>query len=275
MQRRQWLCVRLMRRLMRRCTRQPREQFLCFLCVEMVLFLFPRPWGLEDRYFLNKIIHIADVIAFLWDFSHGLVNRDFTCKLDQLRTMLTKRDKLLVKPFMVERYNQHRKKVKSAGPRIDFSSPPIYPHVMVKMKKIQKENERKASIERENVRLLQKLGAIMNMSRLENFWNSTRPNFLNREFIYTPRRRSASKTASASSPVQQKQQRDVSGSAARCLACSGRISTKKNQIVPEERLPWAPPRKSWNQKILNDTTKPHICCRYCCWFFFNKRTKQI
>ncbi|XP_055706426.1 uncharacterized protein LOC129803697 [Phlebotomus papatasi] len=195
---------------------------------------------------------------------HTVWSIGIACKLDEfVGTMLTKRDKLLVKPFMVERYNQHRKKVKSAGPRIDFSSPPIYPHVMVKMKKIQKENERKASIERENVRLLQKLGAIMNMSRLENFWNSTRPNFLSREFIYTPRR-SASKVTSAPSSVQQKQEREVSGSAARCMACSGRISTKKNQIVPEERLPWAPPRKSWNQKILNDTTKPHICCRYCC-----------
>ncbi|XP_059607494.1 uncharacterized protein LOC132255461 [Phlebotomus argentipes] len=179
--------------------------------------------------------------------------------------MLTKRDKLLVKPFLVERYNQHRKKVKSAGPRIDFSSPPTYPHVIVKMKKIQKETERKATIERENVRLLQKLGAIMNTSRLENFWNTSRPNFLSREFIYTPRKRSSAKSAAADSPGQRKSPPSgLSGTAARCAACNGRISIKRNQVVPEERLPWAPPRKSWNQKILSDSTKPHICCRYCC-----------
>ncbi|GAB0091096.1 uncharacterized protein DMENIID0001_059020 [Sergentomyia squamirostris] len=178
--------------------------------------------------------------------------------------MLTKRDKLLVKPFMVERYNQHRRKVKSAGPRIDFSTPPVYPHVVVKMKKIQKETERKASIERENVRLLQKLGAIMSTSRLENFWPVTRPNFLHREFIYSPRKKSPPRRDTSPEGQKSRPPRNLSGSAARCPACSGKISIKKNQVVPEERLPWAPPKKSWNQKILTDTTKPHICCRYCC-----------
>ncbi|XP_055693146.1 uncharacterized protein LOC129795701 [Lutzomyia longipalpis] len=212
----------------------------------------------------NKII-ISHKKAFLGNFLFGQYAA-FSFDSIILFRMLTKRDKLLVKPFMVERYNQHRKKVKSAGPRIDDSSPPIYTHVIVKMKKIQKERERKASIERENVRLLQKLGAIMNTSRLENFWNTSRPNFLSREFIYSPRKKSAPKTAPRSSPDERKSPPEgLTGSAARCPACSGRIvAVKKNQIVPEERLPWAPPRKTWNQKILTDTTKPHICCRYCC-----------
>lgn len=93
-----------------------------------------------------------------------------------LRTMLTKKEKLLVHPWVLQRYRSHRDKVESAGPAIDFRTPPTRPHVTLKRKKRQKELERKKDIEQENVRLLQKLGIIMTRTlRVDNFWKQPRP----------------------------------------------------------------------------------------------------
>lgn len=65
--------------------------------------------------------------------------------------------------------------VQSARPAIDFHRPMLQPHVLIKMKKLQKERERMQEIEKENQRLLQKLTQIMNTNRLENFWPEPRP----------------------------------------------------------------------------------------------------
>ena len=48
-------------------------------------------------------------------------------------------------------------------------------HVVLKHKKKQKEIERKKEIEKENVRLIQKLAVIMNTLRLDNYWKDPRP----------------------------------------------------------------------------------------------------
>lgn len=77
-------------------------------------------------------------------------------------------------------------KVQSAQAAIDFSRPTDHTHVLIKLKKIQKERERMHEIERENQRLLQKLSQIMSVNRLENFWKQPHPNFLNRVYIKTP-----------------------------------------------------------------------------------------
>lgn len=77
-------------------------------------------------------------------------------------------------------------KVQSAQAAIDFSRPSDHTHVLIKLKKIQKERERMHEIERENQRLLQKLSQIMSVNRLENFWKQPHPNFLNRVYIKTP-----------------------------------------------------------------------------------------
>lgn len=89
--------------------------------------------------------------------------------------MLTKKEKLLIRPWVVQRYKNHRNKVRSAGPAIDFGCPPKRDHVVVKHKKKQKEAERKDEIKKENIRLIQKLGVIMNTLRLDNFWTEPRP----------------------------------------------------------------------------------------------------
>lgn len=100
-----------------------------------------------------------------------------------LSTMLTKKENLLIRPWIVQRYRAHREKVKSAGPRIDFRSPPNRVHVRVKEKKRQKESERKNEIELENIRLLQRLTVIMNTLRLDNFWRTPRPKWAQRSII--------------------------------------------------------------------------------------------
>lgn len=89
--------------------------------------------------------------------------------------MISRRDKLLNYPWEQQRYEQHRLKVCSAKPAIDVKTPKKYAHVTVKPKKIQTEKERLKRIEAENVRLLQKLGDIMRMKRLQNFWLQPRP----------------------------------------------------------------------------------------------------
>lgn len=75
--------------------------------------------------------------------------------------------------------------VQSAQAAIDFSRPTDHTHVLIKLKKIQKERERMHEIERENQRLLQKLSQIMSVNRVENFWKQPHPNFLNRVYIKT------------------------------------------------------------------------------------------
>lgn len=91
--------------------------------------------------------------------------------------MLTKKEKLLTRPWIVRKFENHRRKVQSAGPAIDFRQPPSQQHVIVKLKKIQREKERLNDIERENRRLLQRLGEIMRTRRLENFWPQPPPRY--------------------------------------------------------------------------------------------------
>lgn len=65
--------------------------------------------------------------------------------------------------------------VKSAQSAIDFEKPPDQPHVIHKLKKVQRERERIQEIERENQRLLQKLSQIMITNRIENYWKEPHP----------------------------------------------------------------------------------------------------
>lgn len=57
---------------------------------------------------------------------------------------------------------------------------------------------------------------------------------------------------------------DVRGGAySRCPACSGR-PIKRNQVIPEERIPFPPVKKTINRKLLNEPKILHSCCKYCC-----------
>ncbi|XP_031640063.1 uncharacterized protein LOC116352020 [Contarinia nasturtii] len=178
--------------------------------------------------------------------------------------MLTKKEKILIQPFIEQNYKKHRRKVQSAQAAVDVRRPTEHPHVLVKLKKIQKERERMQEIERENQRLLQKLSQIMITNRVENFWKEPHPRFLNRVFIKQRAQSVPARKISIPDNTEDSMPPSVkSRGSARCPTCSGKpvISTVK---IPEERVPYAPPRKSWNYKLLNDTSKPHRCCKFCC-----------
>ncbi|GBP34588.1 hypothetical protein EVAR_85308_1 [Eumeta japonica] len=89
--------------------------------------------------------------------------------------MLSRREKLLVHPWEERRFKDHRSKVISALPIIDASPPPERPHVALKLKKQQREDERRVRLENENFALLQRLGAIMKTKRLDNSWTTPMP----------------------------------------------------------------------------------------------------
>ncbi|XP_045764849.1 uncharacterized protein LOC123867052 [Maniola jurtina] len=91
--------------------------------------------------------------------------------------MLSRRDKLLVQPWEDRRFKDHRSKVKSALPAIDDRAPAARPHVALKLKKWQRELDRKHKIQSDNFSLLQRLGAIMRVNRLDNHWQKPLPNF--------------------------------------------------------------------------------------------------
>uniref|UniRef100_A0A182QEI6 Uncharacterized protein n=1 Tax=Anopheles farauti TaxID=69004 RepID=A0A182QEI6_9DIPT len=191
--------------------------------------------------------------------------------------MLTKKEKLLIRPWQMQRYINHRIKVVTAMPAIDFHPPPERVHIAQKLKKQQKELERKEKIEQENIRLLQRLGAIMSKKRLDNIWTYTRPNFLRRESIYpvrpktTPdssgRRRSSAKPTAGNLSNSTVSPLATWTKSIRCSACSAppRAAIQLNQIAPEGRIPWAPQRKTTNRKLLQEAeTEQHECCRFCC-----------
>ncbi|CAH0405045.1 unnamed protein product [Chilo suppressalis] len=75
--------------------------------------------------------------------------------------MLSRRDKLLIQPWDDRRFKDHRSKVRSALPAIDDRAPTARPHVAVKLKKFQRELDRKRKIQADNYSLLQRLNAIM------------------------------------------------------------------------------------------------------------------
>lgn len=89
--------------------------------------------------------------------------------------MISRRDKLLLRPWEQRRFEQHREKVKSAKAAVDRSPPTCYPHIIQKAKKQQSERERISHIENENVRLLQRLANIMSSKRMPDFWTEPRP----------------------------------------------------------------------------------------------------
>ncbi|EDW15216.1 uncharacterized protein LOC6573689 [Drosophila mojavensis] len=180
--------------------------------------------------------------------------------------MISRRDKLLQLPWEELRYAQHREKVMSARPAIDTKSPRRHDHVQRKWKKLQNERERQQQIERENLRLLQKLGDIMSTKRMNNLWLEPRPNFLHREKMFHTRPYSSLPQvvtiygAQPPGPVLYGSMPKPSV-VGRCPTCSG--NPERTQVViPEQRLPWAPSRKSSSRKQ-KEQQQEHQRCYQC------------
>lgn len=70
-------------------------------------------------------------------------------------------NKLLKKRWDTTRYDMHRKKVHQASAVLDNHAPKTYLHLHLKLKKMQIEEERLATVERDNRILLEKMSFIM------------------------------------------------------------------------------------------------------------------
>ncbi|KAG7161716.1 tubby-related protein 1-like isoform X2 [Homarus americanus] len=82
--------------------------------------------------------------------------------------MLTRREVVIEKPFRDRRYRDHRRKVRSALPRIDSGPPREYPHLVVKLKKLRLERDRQGKICQDNIKLVHRMAVIMRTKRLDN-----------------------------------------------------------------------------------------------------------
>ncbi|XP_070173850.1 sperm axonemal maintenance protein CFAP97D1-like isoform X2 [Littorina saxatilis] len=96
-------------------------------------------------------------------------------------SILPCQNKMLQQRWDTTYYNEHRRKVKDAAPMVDTKAPPTYMHLHLKLKKLQLEEERLATIERDNRILLEKMSYIMRTrGRIDNR-NNYEYKSLNRE----------------------------------------------------------------------------------------------
>ncbi|XP_013411461.1 uncharacterized protein C17orf105 homolog [Lingula anatina] len=97
------------------------------------------------------------------------------------QSILPTHNKLLQKRWDETYYNEHRRKVRDAVPIVDTKAPQTYMHLHLKLKKLQLEEERLATIERDNRILLEKMSYIMRTrGRIDNR-NNYEYKSLNRE----------------------------------------------------------------------------------------------
>ncbi|XP_033735333.1 annexin A6-like isoform X6 [Pecten maximus] len=88
-------------------------------------------------------------------------------------------NKLLKKYEEDKAYRIHKKKVAESRTALDTKSPKKYAHVLVRLKRIQQEEERQAEVDHENKILLQKMTQIMKSRPEIDNWNEYEPKSLN------------------------------------------------------------------------------------------------
>ncbi|XP_069118306.1 annexin A6-like isoform X3 [Argopecten irradians] len=88
-------------------------------------------------------------------------------------------NKLLQKYEEEKAYRIHKRKLAESRTRLDTKSPKKYPHVIVRLKRIQQEEERQAEVDHENKVLLQKMTHIMKSRPEIDNWNEYEPKSLN------------------------------------------------------------------------------------------------
>jgi len=97
------------------------------------------------------------------------------------QSILPTHNKLLQKRWDTTYYNEHRRKVRDVRPMVDTKAPPTYMHLHLKLKKLQLEEERLATIERDNRILLEKMSYIMRTRGRVDNRNNYEYKSLNRE----------------------------------------------------------------------------------------------
>ncbi|XP_065827027.1 uncharacterized protein [Oscarella lobularis] len=97
------------------------------------------------------------------------------------QSILPTHNKLLQKRWDQQRYDTHQKKLRSASSMVDSSAPRAYPHIQMKLKKQQVQEERLAVIERDNRTLLEKMSHIMRSRGRTDNGNDYEHRSLNKE----------------------------------------------------------------------------------------------
>merc|ERR1712154_603138 len=97
------------------------------------------------------------------------------------QSILPTHNKLLQQRWDTTYYNEHRRKVRDVQPMVDTKAPPTYMHLHLKLKKLQLEEERLATIERDNRILLEKMSYIMRTRGRVDNRNNYEYKSLNRE----------------------------------------------------------------------------------------------
>ncbi|KAH3878390.1 hypothetical protein DPMN_002281 [Dreissena polymorpha] len=97
------------------------------------------------------------------------------------QSVLPATNKLLQMKWDQTYYKEHRRLVKEAQPMVDTRAPATYMHLHLKLKKLQLEEERLATIERDNRILLEKMSYIMRTRGRVDNRNNYEYKSLNRE----------------------------------------------------------------------------------------------
>ncbi|XP_045200566.2 sperm axonemal maintenance protein CFAP97D1-like isoform X1 [Mercenaria mercenaria] len=97
------------------------------------------------------------------------------------QSILPSTNKLLQMKWDQTYYKEHRRLVKEAQPMVDTKAPATYMHLHLKLKKLQLEEERLATIERDNRILLEKMSYIMRTRGRVDNRNNYEYKSLNRE----------------------------------------------------------------------------------------------
>lgn len=95
--------------------------------------------------------------------------------------ILPSHNKLLQKRWDSNYYDEHKKKIHEARPMVDTRPPQTYMHLHLKLKKLQLEEERLSTVERDNRILLEKMSHIMRTKGRVNNKNNYEYKSLNRE----------------------------------------------------------------------------------------------
>ncbi|XP_050361919.1 uncharacterized protein LOC126781136 [Nymphalis io] len=146
--------------------------------------------------------------------------------------MLSRREKLLVQPWEDRRYKDHRQKVRGARAAVDAAAPPARAHVALKLKKCQRERERRDKLCADNFSLLQRLAHVMADNRLDNHWDRPLPNFhqkVGQFYACAEVRHRASTRALPDGPPQ-------TAARVKCYACEHRKKKNNTSKALEDEL---------------------------------------
>nr|XP_002121190.1 uncharacterized protein CFAP97D1-like [Ciona intestinalis] len=95
--------------------------------------------------------------------------------------ILPSHNKLLQQRWDSTNYNDHRRRVRSAKSMVDTRAPQTYVHMHLKLKKLQLEEEKMSTIERDNRILLEKMSLVMRTRGRVDNKNDYEYRSLNRE----------------------------------------------------------------------------------------------